>query len=151
MPLYRSYSVNKCTWNKKYKNTHITNKSWLAIQMPLNVVYNKFVKYEKKKFICVHKSAHELNRKMCFSSRIGKSLLGFQPAITMQAPRVHRNATDGSLKYSITQETWRRYDKETLSALLVLCEGNPAITCRFHLITGHAVVQTIAFFVFWPI
>ena len=52
--------------------------------------------------MCAKKYTWIKPEKMFFSIRIGKSLLGFQPDISMQALRVLRNAADGSLKYSIT-------------------------------------------------
>ena len=51
----------------------------------------------------IRESKMELKRvkhidKISLSSHTGKSLLGFQPAVSMQVLNVHSNASDGSLK-----------------------------------------------------
>ena len=102
MPLYRSYSTNKYTWNKNMKHTY--NKQKLACNPnATKCCLWQTRKIRKKKFKCMQKNAHELNGKDVLLKSHWKSLLGFQPAISMQALRVNRNASDGSLTYSINQ------------------------------------------------
>ena len=57
----------------------------------------KHIRESKMELKCV-KQIDEIS----LSSRTGKSLLGFQPAVSMQVLNVYNNASDGPLKYSIT-------------------------------------------------